>query len=348
MNMDLLKPNPHKFEKVWDLNKHGLTQGSIELFESCPEKFRLAVQYQLASKRYEWSSPLSFGSAFHDMIEKTLTEVSAYETKYRTVEVLVDVLDDVYPAYRAKTVEDTVKNTAISTDNAVAKAMSDIDQAYVILKQYFHSWGGDFSDKEWVSLEKEFKIMYSIPGSAKKIPLRGKIDGIFRKEGRLWLFETKTKSKIDDQIIFDSLSYQLQVQMYMFAIEQIYGEPPAGVLYNMVLRPQLRQKVKESNEEFLERIAEDAAERPEHYLMRYEAEVTIQEMSRWRQELMYHVSNINDWNDEKFHYRRSSTCGNVWGGGCEFQPICANGNWNTVARKHRIFQELTMADVPQE
>ncbi len=87
------------------------------------------------------------------------------------------------------------------------------------------------------------------------------------------MFETKTKSSIDDVAIQDGLRADLQTCLYLYSLRREYKREPRSILYNIVRRPQLRPKKDEHANTYKQRVAEDIKARPDWYFRRYEVTV---------------------------------------------------------------------------
>ena len=56
-----------------------------------------------------------------------------------------------------------------------------------VMPHYFNYWQEKDSEMDWVEVEQTFNIPYSVQSNI--VPLRGRIDGVVRINGKLWLFE---------------------------------------------------------------------------------------------------------------------------------------------------------------
>lgn len=338
----------------WDLYKDGVTQGFLNTFMTCPEKARLkAVEgYRTV---YSSTAALDFGTVFHENLDNVYTDFSKQD-------VLID-----NARYNLPTIVSYSKQTlvasSIQNDRRILqsnvhseeheKAYLNYGMAEVVLAQYWTQWRDDFEVRKWVALEQEFDIPYAIDNET-SIRLRGKIDGVYQDSGGdYWLFETKTKGRIDDDAIVDRLTFDMQVGMYMYAIEQLYGVRPKGVLYNLIRRPQLRKSVKESVDEFIKRCADDVKARPSWYYLRYEVRILDEEVTRWRREFEYVMQQVNQWYQhldfvaETVSYRNSTSCFTGYGA-CEFLKVCGNGDVSGFTRQARPYPELSLIELREK
>lgn len=84
-------------------------------------------------------------------------------------------------------------------------------------------------DRAWqvISVEQPYEVL--IPGI--NAALIGTIDLLVRYHGRLWIVDHKTVSAFADP---RSLEFDWQCSAYLYLVHQIFGELPAGVIYNQI------------------------------------------------------------------------------------------------------------------
>lgn len=216
--------------------------------------------------------------------------------------------------------------------------------ANATLPFYFNYWKTDFSTTRWRALEGEFRIPYQAKlYDGRVIPtfIRGKMDGCFDEHGKLKLFETKTKSRIDEGTIADILPHELQVMIYLWAMRRIYKQMPSGVRYNIIRRPALRQKVSESYAQFAIRCAADIKSRPDFYFLRMDMDITRADMARFEGEFDDLVRDfLSWWYGVSGHYKNSGNCVNNYGT-CAMLPICGpDKNYAMFYTRNTVFREL--------
>ncbi len=105
---------------------------------------------------------------------------------------------------------------------------------------------------EVIALEKEFLIPVRNPATgrnARKVLLAGKVDGIVRMDGRIYLLEHKTASQVNGDYL-DRLPLDLQIHLYALAAEKAWGIQVAGVIYNVLQKSQIKQAQGETAHEF--------------------------------------------------------------------------------------------------
>jgi hypothetical protein len=110
---------------------------------------------------------------------------------------------------------------------------------------------------------------------AREYAYGGKVDGLVIlkkdtegfKEGDLLLMEHKTASKVDEAY-FERLQLDSQLLLYSVYLARELSAPIAGVLFNVIQKPSLRQKKNESEVEYHQRLRLEM-DWPEQYHRRY-------------------------------------------------------------------------------
>ncbi len=328
---------PANASKSWNIYKDGVTQSIIGRYLSCPEKVHLGMEERLGAMRT--TGALSFGSLVHEALDWLYTGFMKNHTKGVALN-LKAVSADLAVWMKEKLAEDRriLQEAGAATEATELSLEENFGMAEIVLNAYFRRWTRDYDHYEWLALEKEFCVPYVMP-SGNIIPVRGKIDGVMRIRDKLWLFETKTKARIEDEAIVSKLNFDLQVLLYMWAMQRIYGEKPMGVIYNLIRRPQLRRTQKEMLSEFLERIRVDIETRPEFYFIRYEAAILPHETARWELEFLNIMTSIEQWANGAHRFRNSSACSGMFGT-CEYIRYCAEKDETGLIRREQLFPEL--------
>lgn len=78
---------------------------------------------------------------------------------------------------------------------------------------------------------EQAEVQFEVPIPQSNSTFCGKIDGLYRTEAGLWLAEHKTAATFPSP---ESLKNDHQVTAYCWAIEQTYGEPVVGVMYDVL------------------------------------------------------------------------------------------------------------------
>ena len=245
---------------MWDLYRDGITYSLLCKFDECPERFRKRVVEGWSETGLQ--DALEFGNAFHDCMEN-IEELPPEQT---TV------------AYQKRRFTEGALQSHQREE--FEKLMAMVEGAVHGHTRY---WLKDNKTMNWVAREHQFDLPYELDG--KVIRLRGKIDGIYREtkdSNRLWVFESKTKSEIDQEGLHRTLRQDLQTMMYCLAVSAMFNEDVSGVLYNVIRRPSIRPRKDESLAQFAVRVKEDYQTRPEFYFHRWEVLLEKNDLELWR------------------------------------------------------------------
>lgn len=239
-------------QPAWDLYRDGISYSLLSRFINCRERFRIYTVEGLAPAGT--TDSLEFGTIFHKLLEH-----HAGGSTFPQLERMI---------YQDK------QNSFLG------------NMALSIFRIYVDTWKDQDASLKYVSQEEVFRTPIYLP-SGRKVDLRGKFDEVFRDQGKLWLQENKTKSQIDEISLEHTLPFDLQTMLYCHCIRAIYKEAPAGVLYNIIRKPGLKQKVKETDSDFLKRIVEDINSRPEWYFVRYRISFGQNDIDNFAKQTLY-------------------------------------------------------------
>jgi hypothetical protein len=329
-----LKEVPARF---YSPERDGVTFSLLTTFKNCREKARLFLNGWASTKN---SLGTVFGSLTHGVNQRMYEDVMSGK--------LTKVPSEDYIKAVCRKVETIWKE---ENPRADAESLQYLEFSMILLEAlmplYFRYWGKDFQFI-WNRVESEFKVPIEIEHPSGKIIktfIRGKMDGSFRRRttGRPSLFETKTKAYLGERgegDLADILPHELQANIYLIHLWWLEKVLPEGLLYNIIRRPGLRQKKKESVVKFARRVAEDVRKRPEYYFVRIQMLVTKKDLERNELELRDLVSDfILWWNGLAGHYKNSDYCQNKYGT-CANLPICARGDYTGFYRRDKVFREL--------
>lgn len=322
-----------KFEldpKRYDVDKDGVNASLLGRWINCREMARLHLQ-GWTPKRI--SAGRIFGIVVHGVQENIYGD-------YQTGE-----LDGLPSTKRVK--QEIAKQEKLwrsHNPRADAQTLEQLELnlllAEAIMPVYFQFWHRDISRMDWVSLEHKFKVPIG------KTHLIGKMDGNFHPvKGKkvIWLFETKTKSRLGDHgesNLVDILPFELQTNLYLGAMAVLYKQTPAGLLFNIVRRPGFKLKKGESIEAYAKRVAADVKKRPDYYFIRLRMSVDKADLARVQGEHVALVEEFSRWAKGKgAHFRNSDHCENKYGT-CEFLRVCSRNDYSGLyQRKPRIRKE---------
>ncbi len=321
---------------LWDYLRDGVTQGFLENLV-CPERLRL--RYELGLELPKFSGALAFGNVVHN----------ALDAGYSMFRDTGDPGAGIGNCGLALEL-DEARTRRLMQDGTGEGTEEEIEEVYgiasILLRHYWNHWEADdlSGKRKWETLEQTFDVPYTfknLKDGQVTVRRRGKIDGTYRAVNkRLWMLETKTKSQVNEANLAARLKLDIQVMYYLSALKAINKETPAGVLYNVLRRPQLRRSKKETFGAFCKRVDADIAKRPEWYFVRWEASFPAQDLTNWERGDMDSMLRLAyAWSQKSFHFRNSSACDGKYGT-CDYLRYCSGGEDNRLRRREHVYPEL--------
>lgn len=258
----------------WDLYVDGISYSLLCKFRNCRERFRIRTVEGLRPS--ERRDAMEFGTIFHKALE--------------------------YAAQKNTTSQIITKLVKFYKDTSVDPML--VRQACILVPHYNKYYASD--KYNYVAQEEVFDVPYKSSVTGKIVRLRGRRDEVFKRNGALWLQENKTKTTIDEAKIIQTLPFDLQTMLYVYSMTHDYkGQKIGGVLYNVIRRPSQRQKVNESDNQYLQRINDEVAEdvskalaenTSSHYFKRYEVELAPSDITNfYNKTLVPLVENVVVW-----------------------------------------------------
>ncbi len=293
------KPQPYKLED-------GISQSMLMSFLGCRQR----MQYQLDG----WESvgtkdSLRFGSYVHWTLEHLYKAVSANVITRRTAVAYLET--HLNPRWR--------KHNKSAGPKEMQGVEMDILQWSACFPHYVACYPEDFKKGKWVDVEGQFDVEW------KGFRLRGMRDGITRINRKLWMLETKTKSRIDEGTLMEALTFDFQNLFYLLANVLELGKPIRGVLYNVIRKPNLKLGQKESMPAHAQRIDEHIEDNGwDHYFKRFEIIYDQADLDRFADELILKLQDFKAFVEGKLPcYRNEGDCVGRWN--CEYIPFCSSG-----------------------
>lgn len=318
---------------MWNLYRDGLTQSMIAKWLSCPERFKLSYFEGLQSIR-DTTDALDFGNLMHDCLDAVYAGYKVSKMKDLFVHEIADYSEETVLAYNQIK---AAQLTAEGTDIQELELHTSLAQ--MMLPRYFAHHSGDWANFKWIALEEVFDVECTLLGIP--IRIRGKWDGIVEIDGRLWLFETKTKGRIVEENISDKLAIDLQVNLYLWAIWKVYGKMPAGVIYNVIRRPKEKLKKGETIYAYTERVEQKVEAEPGYYFHRFNGAILPIDLATWEKEFAQILGQIERWFNGTFHYKNPTSCTNEHGT-CEFLKLCGANKVGFYKKRKNLFEELVI------
>jgi len=320
--------------KFYDPKTDGVTFSLLSTFLDCREKARLHLNGWTSTNA---SMAITFGSIVHKIDEWVRDQIRKGDLKEPPSEDKIKgLIKDVETLWH--------KDNPRAGSRELEYLELSLLMAEGVLPSYFKYWYKDYTDLKWERVEGVFKVPFSTEdrqGIKHETFLRGKIDGSFQlKNGGTWLFETKTKSRIDEEILADILPFEMQANIYLSVLRRIENKNPSGLLYNIIRRPSLRQRKNESIKTFADRITKDVKDRPDWYFIRMEMSIDPSEIDRFEMGLEDLVSDfLLWWSGKSGHYKNTNHCQNKFGA-CQFVALCLRGEKSNYYKRDSVFREL--------
>ena len=345
------KKLPKKYYEGWNPLTDGVTQSLVQKFIG--DKDRFHKHAVLGLRETNRKEAMEYGSIFHKLVELGAKMGNSY-TPMKMLKAM----------------------------NVFIKAKYDSPESLLLCKiaiaQYgeYRKFAANKPKYDYIAAEPVFgppDTLFELPPvhfnpneciniripSGIKIPLRGRIDGVISKNKNMWIEENKTKGRIDVAFLQNTIPCNIQVMFYAVCSQLKYNKPCKGVVYNVIRKPQERQKVKESDDEFIERITDNISRQPTHYFYRMEYEFMPGQVEKWtREELVPALIDIylwwksieknptKPWTDENgnlnpFHGRKSFGIYDALSQGKgDFYDLIVNGRKTNLKIVRELFPEL--------
>ncbi len=276
-----------------------LTESRMKTYRRCPREERLRYQTGLRSAE---TDAMRFGTLVHSALEAWWTG-EGVERLANALKILGEAECDPYE--RAK--------------------------AEVLLTGYHIRW--EEAGFRTVAVEQEFRIPLVNPDTSaesKTWQLGGKIDAIVEtQDGRIWIVEHKT-SGVDigpGSGYMSRLRLDGQISMYLHAARAL-GYEPAGVIYDVIGKPQLRplevntrRSEPETPEAYGKRCAESVGKDPDRYYQRANVVRLESEVAEFDRELWQLATTMRDAVRTGVAPRNPDGC-QRYGSTCSYFALC--------------------------
>jgi hypothetical protein len=259
---------------LWDFYKDGLTQSFINKFLECRKQCYL--EYVEGWTKTTESMWFNYGHHVHHVLSHVYQDY-----KVPTFTEIERLLFE----YRAKRFDlDKISPEQLRENQLIYEAAAQA------LKIYFTYYSTEFKNN-WLHTEKIFKVPFQ------DTFLTGKFDGVYENEnGELWLMDHKCLSVFDEDTLILALPYDLQVNIYLYAANELFQKFPSGLMYNIIKRPGIRLRKDENGKQFAQRVMLDILSKPEDYFIRIPLRRDPIELKEWiYYQLSKYVEQIRDW-----------------------------------------------------
>lgn len=321
------KPIQNGKGNVWDFYRDGVTQSFIGLFRHCPVQCKLKYFDGWTSKNY--NEAFHFGECLHYVLQHAYLETTC---------PLSGAMNCLIKSYQE--IWEKEQNTSFTTEQE--RIFEGIyARVEVLIRVYKERYKKDW-ENNWLWTENNFKIEYPI--GLRKTFLQGKIDGGFETpDGKVWLIDHKTMSIIDIDMIVGKLPFDTQCMLYLLAYKLMTGKYPAGIVYNIIRKPQHKQGDK-TIEEFQEYLETKIREEPDHFFIRRRLQILPQEIDEWEKNwLIPNLKVIERWfnagcSGPEFTLNPDSL--ETKYGKCEMFDLLTGGNSYGFYKREHVFPEL--------
>lgn len=321
-----------------------------DVFRNCQKLYELRYLYGLVPN--ERPDTLTFGGLVHDALADWYNMLASWD----------DVVD------REDRWKARIRKAASEEKVDRVQAML----AFGMVEGYTRRYIEEDRNIKIVAVEKVVEGKINNPksrGQSQTFRFKGKVDLIFEEDGELWIMEHKTASRIDMAYI-DRLWMDFQIALYKKYVEETYGRPVVGVMYNALLKTQVRPKKGETVEEFEARRAallaksktgksnakQQHAETKEEFMRKLYGVYSNPDMFH-REPVLFDEDSIVEMESQLWEltqamlhsrrrqefYRNTGYC-YKWNRACQFLPICKSGeNPNVIGNLYHVeepFAEL--------
>lgn len=307
----------------YDIKVDGVSQNIIMSYLKCRQEFLFRI-----NGWHKEESKMSFanGSITHDTLDKVYTYFQWHRRlpSLTTIKKWIQRYDKDNPDWvPSKNEKEIPKFKAL---------------VYVIVTEYIRFYHKDFEKHEILGAEDIFDIMW------KGFRLRGKKDLRLRIGDEVWILETKTMARIDEDTLVDKIAFDFQSQFYTHAEEIEFKHSVSGVIYNVIRNPGHKVGVDESLFQFQNRLRREIRKEPEHFFKRWSIPYTKLDKMHFRQELLWKLQEIDAFlHGEIRAFRNEKNC--VTRFNCGFLRACASGSLIGYTNGHSMFPELDEKEV---
>jgi hypothetical protein len=285
-----------------------LTYSSMQAFLTCPKKYFWRYVEEL--EPVEKPEALLLGSAVHRWLEYFYSQVPADRNAF--------------------------------LNEVVSPKARGILQG--IMENYGRIYSDDFDKFEVLSVERLLSGKIINPETSKasaNFQFGGRLDTLVRLQaqvdlipaGSLAIIETKTASRVDE-LFWNRMAMDPQVALYAHFLQDELGDEIAGIIYNVIQKPGLRQGKNESEDAFENRVREKMAD-PELY---HRKTISVKDLNA--EEVLsdlWNVKNFINLARENGAFPKSNSSCTMFNTACDYLPLCAAKDPELVIRESGIY-----------
>lgn len=216
------------------------------------------------------------------------------------------------------------KKNLLMTPGITPKIIEDLEESEMVIRALLKTYGDIYKKhiEKTKHVHTEFEIKYQFD---KRVTIKGFIDNVLKQSGKLFVHEVKTTSFLTSDYI-SRIQISLQIHMYFYFYNILNEVPMHGIIYDVLRKPSIRQKQKETREEYLERLYmyyDDPQKQAESFYMETISKPLLSK-DRVMNTITHVVKQIEQVKTLDDFYPNDSACyvGNYK---CEFFDICHMG-----------------------
>lgn len=323
MSVTVLSPGTHELrppEKVnlTDSPRDHLSHTALSTFLACQQRFAFHYEHRLSPSVA--AEPLALGRAFAHALELSSPELGEKQLREQA----------------AQEAERAAGNPWL-----VAPSQDEVDIQATIVREasraYINRYGTHAQTRE---VELRARVRNPAVGGRYSLThdVMCRVDAVSTDWATL--YEDKLVGQIPRRSLSARLALDRQVSLQTYLIWRATGVEVSEVRYRMTLKPAIRRRKDESHEDYLARIGEEYATRPDHYLTEEIAHRTRDDYLRLEQELWEWAEQIRRARRTGVWPRNTGACHDH--GGCRFLALCAQepgAEHQFVTREERPNQE---------
>jgi hypothetical protein len=167
------------------------------------------------------------------------------------------------------------------------------------------------------------------------LALMGKLDGLVRSDGDIWIVEHKTTYSVDRKYL-EKVALDGQITFYMMLVNEVFDIMPKGVIYNVICRPRKYRRKNETIKKYHERAKEEYRAAPKSYMDRQRAFRDPEDLDDLRGELAFIHEQIKTCRNCQLWPKNTGVC-YLRGRKCQFTDLCKSGeNPSTLMRYEQV------------
>lgn len=282
-----------------DASRDHLSHTSLKSFLACQQQY--AHHYESRLSPTVTKESLAIGRAFAHALELGLPEAAAI-------------------ALRDQAVEEAQR--AAGNPWVTAPDQAEVDVQATVAREAARAYLARYG-KHDATREVELRARIRNPAVGGRYSLThdllARVDAL--SPDNLVMYEDKLVSQIPRSSFTARVALDRQVSIGAYLVWRCTGVKVARVHYRMTLKPAIRRRQNEAHEAFLNRIAEEYAIRPDHYLAEEVATRDESDFLRLEQELWQWAEQLRQARRAGVWPRNTGQCHEY--GGCRFLALCA-------------------------